>query len=78
MATRARLPILAVLTITLAAAVCCGTCPPAPPIASLSPSSATAGGSQLPLTVNGNGFRRDFRDRETRMAAACPHSQLLT
>jgi hypothetical protein len=59
MTTRARLPILLVLTITLAAAECCGTCPPAPSIASLSPSSATAGGSQFPLTINGNGFRRD-------------------
>ena len=59
MATRARLPVLAVLTITLAAPVSCGTCPPAPSITSLSPSSATAGGSQFLLTVNGNHFRRD-------------------
>jgi IPT/TIG domain len=60
MATRAGLPVLSVLTITLAAAaVSCGTCPPAPSIASLSPSSATAGGSQFLLAVNGNDFRRD-------------------
>ena len=58
MAMRARLPVLVVLTITLAAAVSCGTCPPAPSN-SLSPSSATAGGSQFLLTVIGNGFRRD-------------------
>jgi len=59
MAMRARLPVLVVLTITLAAAVSCGTCPPAPSITSLSPSSATVGGSQFLLTVNGNDFRRD-------------------
>ena len=59
MATRARLPVLVVLTITLAAAVSCGTCPSAPSITSLSPSSATAGGSQFLLTVNGNDFRLD-------------------
>ena len=59
MATRARLPVLVVLTITLAAAVSCGTCPPVPSITALSPSSATAGGSQFLLTVSGNDFRRD-------------------
>ena len=37
--------------------VSCGTCPPAPSIASISP-SASAGGSQFLLTVNGNDFRR--------------------
>ena len=59
MATRARLPVLVVLTITLAAAVPCGTCPSAPSITSLSPSSATAGGNQFLLTINGKEFRRD-------------------
>ncbi|PYV78286.1 MAG: hypothetical protein DMG96_08395 [Acidobacteria bacterium] len=58
MATRARLPVLVVLTITLAAAVSCGTCPSAPSITSLSP-SATAGGNQFLLTINGKEFRRD-------------------
>jgi hypothetical protein len=57
MATKAT-PLLAGLVIALAVtALSCGTCPPAPSIASVSPSSATAGGSQFLLTVNGNDFR---------------------
>src|SRR5205809_3231674 len=59
MATRARLPVLVVLTITLAMVVSCGACPPAPSVASLSPSSTSAGGSQFLLTLDGNDFRRD-------------------
>ena len=56
----ARLPIFAALAITLAvSALSCGTCPPFPSIASISPASATAGVSQFLLTVNGNDFRRD-------------------
>jgi IPT/TIG domain len=35
------------------------SCPPAPSVTSLSPASATAGGSQFLLTVNGDDFRRD-------------------
>jgi len=59
MATQARSPGLAVLAIMLAMVISCGTCPPAPSIASISPSRASAGGSQFLLTVNGNDFRRD-------------------
>jgi IPT/TIG domain len=60
MATVARPPVLAVLGIALAvAALSCGTCPPVPSITSISPASATAGGSQFLLTVNGNDFRHD-------------------
>ena len=60
MATMARSPLLAALAITLAvSALSCGTCPPFPSIASISPASVTAGGSQFLLTVNGNDFRRD-------------------
>jgi hypothetical protein len=59
MATMARSPFLAVLAIALViTALSCGSCPPAPSVASISPSSATAGGSQFLLTVNGNDFRR--------------------
>ena len=58
MATMARSPFLAVLAIALViTALSCGTCPPAPSVASISPSSATAGSSQFLLTVNGNDFR---------------------
>lgn len=39
--------------------VSCGTCPPLPFIASISPSTVMAGGNQFILTVNGNDFRRD-------------------
>jgi trimeric autotransporter adhesin len=35
------------------------SCPPAPSVTSLSPSSATAGGNQFVLTVNGDDFRRN-------------------
>jgi hypothetical protein len=60
MATVARSPVLAALGITLAvAALSCGTCPPVPSVTLLSPASATAGGSQFLLTVNGNDFRHD-------------------
>ena len=44
------------LTVTV---LSCGTCPPVPSVASLSPASATAGGSQFLLTVNGDDFRHD-------------------
>ena len=60
MATMARSPILALLAIALAVtALSCGTCPPFPSITSTSPASATAGGSQFLLTLNGNDFRHD-------------------
>jgi hypothetical protein len=60
MATVARSPILAALAITLAVtALSCGTCPPSPSITSISPASATAGGSQFLLTVNADDFRHD-------------------
>jgi hypothetical protein len=44
------------LTVTV---LSCGTCPPLPSVTSLSPASATAGGNQFLLTVNGNDFRHD-------------------
>ncbi|MGD1082963.1 MAG: IPT/TIG domain-containing protein, partial [Candidatus Sulfotelmatobacter sp.] len=44
------------LTVTV---LSCGTCPPLPSVTSLSPASATAGGSQFLLTVNGNDFHHD-------------------
>lgn len=60
MATMARSPVLAVLAIVLVVtALSCGTCPPFPSITSLSPASATDGGSEFLLTVNGNDFRHD-------------------
>ena len=60
MATVARSPVLAALAITLAVtALSCGTCPPVPSVISISPGSATAGGSQFLLTVNGNEFRHN-------------------
>lgn len=59
MATTARSPGLYVLVIALATVVACGICPPFPSITSISPVSATAGGNQFILTVNGNDFRRD-------------------
>ena len=51
--------LVVLLAITLCTAPSCGTCPPMPAVASLSPSSATAGGGQFLLTVNGAGFRHD-------------------
>jgi hypothetical protein len=51
--------ILVVLAITLGTALSCGTCPPFPSVTSISPSSATAGGSQFLLTLNGNDFRHE-------------------
>ena len=59
MARTPRLALLTVLAITLAMFVSCGTCSPAPSITSITPRSATAGGSQFLLTVNGNDFRHD-------------------
>lgn len=60
MATVARSPVLAALAITLAVtALSCGTCPLSPSITSISPASATAGGGEFLLTVNGDAFRRD-------------------
>jgi IPT/TIG domain len=51
---------LYLLTISLALVFSsCGVCAPRPFITSVSPNSATAGGNQFVLTVNGNGFRRD-------------------
>jgi hypothetical protein len=59
MARASRLALISVLSITLVTALSCGTCAPAPSLTSISPNSATAGGSQFLLTVNGNDFRRD-------------------
>jgi len=59
MARTPRLALISVLAITLVTVLSCGTCPPAPSITSISPSSATAGGNEFLLTVNGNDFRRD-------------------
>ena len=59
MARAPRLALVSVLAITLAMVVSCGTCPPAPFITSISPSSTTAGDGQFLLIVNGNEFRRD-------------------
>ena len=59
MATVGRSPVWPVLAITLVTVLSCGTCPPFPSVSSLSPSSATAGGSQFVLTVNGDAFRHE-------------------
>ena len=37
----------------------CGTCVPRPMVSTISPDSATAGGNQFVLTINGSDFRRD-------------------
>jgi len=59
MARAQRLALIAVLAISWVAALSCGTCPPLPSVTSISPRSASAGGSQFLLTVNGNDFRHD-------------------
>ena len=59
MARARRLALTSVIAIMLVAALSCGTCPPAPSVTSLSPSSATSGSNQFLLTVNGNDFLRD-------------------
>ena len=51
--------VTSVLAITIVTALSCGTCPPFPSITSISPTSATAGGGQFLLTLNGHDFRRD-------------------
>jgi len=56
MATMKKSPILNVLAIFLLPAVSCSSCPSTPSVASLSPSSATVGGSDITLTVNGKNF----------------------
>jgi trimeric autotransporter adhesin len=48
-----------VLAATLCTALSCGTCPPVPSVTSISPASATAGGNQFLLTVNGDDLRHD-------------------
>jgi len=58
MAMMTRLALLTALAISLLPVVSC-SCPPAPSVTSLSPSSATAGGNQFVLTVNGDDFRRN-------------------
>jgi hypothetical protein len=55
MATIKKSPLLSALAILLLAAVSC-SCPSTPSVASLSPTSATVGGSGFTLTVNGNSF----------------------
>jgi hypothetical protein len=59
MAREPRWAVISVLAIALVTALSCGTCPPFPSIASISPASAIAGGNTFALTVNGNDFRRD-------------------
>jgi hypothetical protein len=60
MARVSRWVLASALAITLpVVSLSCGSCPPAPSIASASPASATAGGSQFVLTVNGDAFRHD-------------------
>ncbi|MFY9845706.1 MAG: IPT/TIG domain-containing protein [Terriglobales bacterium] len=53
--TAARSSVLYVLVIALATAVSC-SCPAAPSITSISPTSTTAGGDPVELTINGNNF----------------------
>ena len=50
-----RSSVLYVLVLALATVVSCN-CPAAPSITSISPSSATAGSSEVELTINGNNF----------------------
>jgi IPT/TIG domain len=59
MAGAPRWSLISALVITLVTVPSCGTYQPAPSVRSISPSSATAGGSQFLLTVNGSDFRRD-------------------
>jgi len=59
MARAPRWTLTSALAIMLVTVPSCGTCPPFPSIASISPATATAGGSQFLLTVNGNDFRHD-------------------
>src|ERR1700678_2429121 len=54
-ATAARSSVLFVLVIALATPVSC-SCPGAPSISSISPSTTSSGGSDFVLTINGNGF----------------------
>jgi hypothetical protein len=62
MATCGRSPLLTVVVIALTVAeLACAICDPAPVIDSISPMSATAGGSQFLLTVNGRDFERGAR-----------------
>lgn len=58
MATAARSSVLSLLVIALAIAISC-SCPTAPSVASISPSSTTAGSSPFELTINGNDFSSD-------------------
>jgi len=56
----ARLSFMCLLAIALAlGGLSCGTCNPRPFISSIAPNTATAGGNQFLLTVNGSNFRRD-------------------
>ena len=57
MAAAPRLSALCVLVIALATLASC--CRVAPSISSISPSSATAGASEVTLTINGSGFLCD-------------------
>jgi hypothetical protein len=56
MATIKRSALWGASTIFLLAMVSCGGCPATPSIASISPSSAVAGGAGLALTINGGNF----------------------
>jgi hypothetical protein len=51
----ARSPLFYVLVIALATTVSC-SCPPAPSITSISPTSTTAGGDPVELTIDGDNF----------------------
>ena len=55
MATAARSSALCVLLIALATALSC-SCPGAPSVTSISPSSTSAGGSDFVLTIDGKNF----------------------
>jgi len=56
----ARLSFGCLLAIALAlGGLSCGTCNPRPFMSSIAPNTATAGGNQFLLTVNGGNFRRD-------------------
>jgi len=56
----ARLSFWCLLTLALSVGgLSCGTCGPRPFIRSIAPNTATAGGNQFLLIVNGGNFRRD-------------------
>lgn len=58
MTTAARSSVLCVIVVTLAMVVSCA-CSHPPSISSISPNSATTGGGDFTLTINGNNFESD-------------------